>query len=139
MKIREDVYFYSEKGLHKGYVQRINKNTINIIVEDKNKNEGYQLWRVEEFFLEYTSEAAYEKWRDYKNRLSEMYKIIDARRKKYEFNKGLTVLVEPFNSFPYTGMVLKIGKATVDIVTEDGRFMKVDKSLCTPTYATIKF
>lgn len=139
MKIRDNVYFYSESGLQKGYIQRINKNTINIIVQDDSRSEGYQLWRVEEFFLEYSPEAALEKWNDYKNRLSEMYKLIDARRKKYEFNKGLTVLVEPFNKSPYTGMVLKIGKATVDVVTEDGRFMKVDKSLCTPTYNAMKF
>lgn len=139
MKLGQEVWFHSEKGLHQGYVEKINKNTINIIVDDRNRPEGYQLWRVEEFFLADTPEIATEMWNDYKRRLKEMYALIDARRKLHSFNKGLIVLVEPFSNPPYKGIVLKVCKATLEIATNDGRFMKVDKSLCTPTYELLTF
>lgn len=137
MKIGKEVYFHSEKGIHKGYVEKINKNTINVIVDDKSKSEGYQLWRVEEFFLCDTPELAVDRWKDYKFRLKETYRIINEKRKAHEFYRGLNVIVEPFNKAPYRGKILRVCKASVEMVTEDGRFMKVDKSLCTPTYEQI--
>ncbi|MDF2533845.1 MAG: hypothetical protein K0R18_2 [Bacillales bacterium] len=134
MKLGKEVYFHSEKGIHKGYIEKINKNTINVIVDDENKVEGFQLWRVEEFFLCDSTELAVERWEDYKFRLRETYRLINARRKMYDFYRGLTVIVEPFNKIPYSGTILRVCKASVEMVTDNGKFMKVDKSLCVPKH-----
>lgn len=135
----DEVWFCDNNGLHKGYIEKFNKNTINVLVDDDSRPECYQLWRVEEYFLSKDHEEAKAKWEDYKLRLNEFKRLLNMKRKQHHFFQGLSVLVEPFNSPPYKAMVLNVGKATLELATEDGRFMKVDKALCTPINEPINF
>ena len=139
MKIAQEVWFHDKSGSHKGYVEKVNKNTINVLTNDENKVEGYKLWRIEEFFLSKNKEEAIEKWNDYRNRLFEYKKILRQKRKQHEFFEGLSVLIEPFNKEPYKGMVLNIKKNHIDIVTTEKKFMRVDKAISTPINEIINF
>lgn len=135
----DEIYFCDKDIIYKGYIEKFNENTINVFVDDETQNEGYRVWRVEEFFLGKNPEEAKLRWQDYRYRLNEFKKLLNLKRKQNSFFKGLSVRVEPFDKQSYKGMVLTIGKAALVVVTEDGKFMKVDKSICTPIAELINF
>lgn len=122
-----EVWFHDRSGTYKGYVEKINRDTINVIADN-------QLWRVTRYFLSKSPEEAVQKWDDYRKRLSETKDILEARRTLYEYYKGSDVVVQPSNKNPYVGMILSIDRITLIIHTEHNEFMRVDKAICTPSH-----
>lgn len=128
----EKIWFYSEKGPQKGYVEKINEKTVNVLVDDTSRKEGYQLWRVTEFFLGKSQDEAKIKWDDYKGRLKEYKKLLAQRRKLHDFHPGLQVLVNSLNGPAYTATVYVVNRISLNVESDDGRLMKVDKAICEP-------
>lgn len=128
---QQTIYFHDYDGPHTGIIEKINKKTVNVIEQTEKRSEGYQLWRIEESFLADSPELAKVKWKDYLARLKQFK--LEMHKQRYgrgKFERGMSVLVYSLNGPPYKGIVLKLNKATLDIVTEDKRLMKVDKAIC---------
>lgn len=123
-----EVWFHDRSGTYKGYVEKINRDTVNVIVPADN-----QLWRVTQYFLSNSAEEAIEKWNDYRRRLAETKNILSQRRIIYEYHKGLDIIVQPNDKHPYSAVVLSVDRITLIIHTEYNEFMRVDKAICTPT------
>lgn len=128
----DEIWFYSEKGAQHGYIEKINDKTVNVLVNDSKRKEGYQLWRVTEFFLAKSQEEAKIKWDDYKYRLKEYKKLLAERRRLHEFYPSQDVFVNSLSGPPYNATVLGVNKICLHVQAEDGRFMKVDKAICDP-------
>lgn len=133
----QEVYFHDNSGTYKGYVEKENKHTINILVDDDNKPEGYQLWRVTDFFLSSTPEEAVQKWENYRGRLREYKKLLRIKRGSNAFYPGSRVVVHPLENPPYSGTVIEINRITLNVSTDDGRLMRVDKAICEPEKITM--
>ncbi|AEO93531.1 gp272 [Bacillus phage G] len=138
-ELAEEVYFCEINGVHKGYIEKLEENIINVLVDDSKQEKGYRVWRVEEFFIAKNPKEAEARWNDYRSRLSKYKDLINMKRKENKFHKGLSVIVEPFDKQSYKGLILLIGKAALVLATEDGRLMRVDKCICTPTDEVIHF
>ena len=140
--LADKVYFCETEGVKMGYIEKIHyseRNIFNILVDDEDEEKGYKRWKVEEFFITKKPEEAKSKWENYKIRLYQFKHILNIKRKEYRFMKGLSVLVEPFNKRSYKGMVLLIGKASLILLTENNKLMKVDKCICKPINEPINF
>lgn len=136
----QPVWFYDWDGPHQGVIDKINKKTINVAELTSKKPEGYQLWRIEESFLADSADTAKMKWKDYQNRLKQFKNEMHKQRfSRCKFERGMSVLVYSLNGPPYKGIVLKLGKAALDIVTENKKLMKVDKAICEPISEIIYF
>lgn len=132
LTVGEKVWFYSEKGCQEGYIEKLNKNTINILVNDINRKEGYQLWRVTEFFIGKSKNEAKTKWDDYKRRLKEYRVLLKQRRNLHDYYPMQEVVVNSLSGPPYKATILEINKICMNVQADDGRFMKVDKAICEP-------
>lgn len=128
----QEVWFHDRSGTYLGYVEKTNRHTVNVLVNDDCKREGYQLWRVTEYFLSPSPEVAVERWNDYRNRLQEFKIALEERRKIFEYRKCQEVIIEPLNGFPYTATILSVDRITLVVHTEDNKFKRVDKAISRP-------
>lgn len=140
LKIRPGtkVWFHDGDKTYVGYIERRNRKTVNVLVDDQASPVGYTVWRISESFISSSPSEAEERWRDYAWRLNEFKRVVGKRRGLYRYQRGMGVLVEPSNRPLYKGMVSRVGRITLTVVTEDGRLMKVDKAYCTPIHEPIR-
>jgi hypothetical protein len=138
-RIGQKVWFHDEEGGHFGYIEQVNISTIDVLEDDENNKEGFQRWRISEFFISNSPEEAKTKWDDYQFRFNEYNNAIKYQRKANYFERGYSVIVQSMKTEPYKGMVLNSYKTNLDIVTESGKFMRVDRCLCVPTNEQINF
>lgn len=136
----QKIWFCYHDGIHEGIIDKINKNTINVLEENNARPEGYRLWRITDFFLADSPESAKIKWKNYLERLKQYKKELYSQRfGRFKFERGMSVLVYSLEGPPYRAMITKLNKVTLDVVSEDKRFMKVDKAICEPINEIIYF
>lgn len=133
VKLKEEVWFHDRSGTYNGIVEKINKHTINVIVQDSTRKEGYQLWRVTDFFLTKTPEESVIQWDAYRHKLSEVKDMLEIRRKSHSYRRGSEVIVQPYEKESYTGVVLNVDRITLILHTSTNKIMRVDKAIATPT------
>lgn len=133
VQVDEILWFHDKSGTYEGYIDKINRDTINVLVDDNSRPEGYQLWRVTEHFLSKTPEEAIKRWNEYLEKLKEVKEVLKMRRNQFSYRPGLEITVHPYMKEPYKANILAVDRITLIVCTEDKRFMRVDKAICVPT------
>lgn len=133
VQVNEILWFHDKSGTYEGYIDKINRDTVNVLVHSDDRPEGYQLWRVTEHFLSKTPKEAVQRWEEYLSKLDEVKKILKIRREQFSYRPGIEIQVQPYQKEPYLATILAVDRITLIVCTEHKKFMRVDKAICIPT------